>query len=135
LRFLGRRTNRGIPVAAILLQQAIVLLLIFTATFQVALVYVQFTLILCSFLTVLGMMVLRWTHPELPRPYKTWGYPFTPLVFLGVSLWMMGYVIKSQPWESLAGLGTLAMGLLIYFLSPKDRSPEPKRHSEIPAAI
>ena len=127
LRFLGRRTSRGIPVAAILLQQAIVLLLIFTATFQMALVYVQFTLILCSFLTVLGMMVLRWTHPDLPRPYKTWGYPFTPLVFLGVSLWMMGYVIKSQPWESLAGLGTLAMGLLIYFLSPKDRASRTHR--------
>ena len=126
LRFLGRRTRRGIPVAAILLQQAIVLVLIFTATFQMALVYVQFTLILCSFLTVLGMMVLRWTHPDLPRPYKTWGYPFTPLIFLGVSLWMMGYVIKSQPWESLAGLGTMATGLLIYFLSPKDRCAEHK---------
>jgi len=119
LRFLARRTSRGIPVAAILLQQMIVLVLILTATFQTALVYVQFTLILCSFLTVLGVMVLRWTHPELPRPYKTWGYPFTPLIFLGVSLWMMGYVVQSQPWESLAGLGTLALGGLIYFLSPR----------------
>ncbi|MEI6279402.1 MAG: amino acid permease [Verrucomicrobiae bacterium] len=119
LRFLGRRTSRGVPVVAILLQLAIVLLLIFTATFQMALLYMQFTLILCSFLTVLGMMVLRWTHPDLPRPYKTWGFPFTPLIFLGVSLWMMGYVIKSHPWESLAGLGTLALGLVICFLSPK----------------
>jgi len=126
LRFLGWRTSRGVPVAAILLQQGIVILLICTATFQKALVYVQFTLILCSFLTVLGMMILRWTHPDISRPYKTWGYPFTPLVFLGVSLWMMGYVIRTQPRESLAGLGTLALGLLIYFLSPKDHTSEPK---------
>lgn len=123
LRFLGRRTSRGIPLVAILLQLAIVLLLIFTTTFQMALVYMQFTLILCSFLTVLGMMVLRWTHPGLPRPYKTWGHPFTPLIFLGVSLWMMGYVITSHPWESLSGLGTLALGLAIYFFSPKNRFP------------
>lgn len=125
LRWLGRRTSRGIPVVAILLQQAIVLVLILTATFQKALVYVQFTLILCSFLTVLGVMVLRRTHPELSRPYKTWGYPFTPLIFLGVSLWMMGYVVQSQPWESLAGLGTLALGGLIYFISPRQAEGEP----------
>ena len=119
LRFLSRKTRRGIPAVAILFQLALVVLLLCTATFQMALVYVQFTLLLCSFLTVLGMMILRVRRPELPRPYRAWGYPFTPLVFLGVSFWMMGYVAWTQPRESLAGLATLALGLLIYFFSER----------------
>jgi len=124
LRFLGRKTRRGIPAVAILFQGALVVLLLCTATFQTALVYVQFTLLLCSFLTVLGMMILRRTHPELPRPYRAWGYPFTPLLYLGVSLWMMGYVVCTQPWESLAGLGTLALGLFLYWVSPRNPAAE-----------
>ncbi|MDD5351209.1 MAG: amino acid permease [Chthoniobacteraceae bacterium] len=119
LRFLGRKTRRGVPAMAILFQLAIVVLLLCTASFQMALVYVQFTLLLCSFLTVLGMMILRRTRPDLPRPYRAWGYPFTPLLFLGVTLWMMGYVARTQPWESLAGLATLALGLVLYFVSPR----------------
>ena len=65
------------------------------------------------------MVVLRVRQPGLPRPYRAWGYPVTPLVFLGVSLWMMGYVVCNQPKESLAGLGTLALGLLLYYFSPR----------------
>ena len=119
LRWLGRKTGRGIPAVAILFQFALVALLLCTATFEKVLVYVQFTLLLCSFLTVLGMVILRVRQPDLPRPYRAWGYPVTPLVFLGIGLWMMGYVVYSQPKESLAGLGTLALGLLIYYFSPR----------------
>ncbi len=121
LRWLGRKTGRGIPAVAILFQFALVALLLCTATFEKVLVYVQFTLLLCSFLTVLGMVILRVRRPDLPRPYRAWGYPVTPLVFLGIGLWMMGYVVYSQPKESLAGLGTLALGLLIYYFSPRKR--------------
>lgn len=120
MRFLSRRTRRGVPAAATLFQLAVVAALLCTSTFEKVLVYVQFTLLLCSFLTVLGMMILRRTRPDLPRPYRAWGYPFTPLLFLGITLWMMGYVAWSQPWESLAGLATLAMGLVLYFCSPRN---------------
>ncbi len=120
LRLLGRKTRRGIPALAILFQLALVILLLCTATFQMALIYVQFTLLLCSFLTVLGMVILRFRRPELPRPYRAWGYPVTPLIFLSVTGWMMGYVVCTQPKESLAGLGTLALGLLLYYFSPRE---------------
>jgi APA family basic amino acid/polyamine antiporter len=119
LRLLSRKTAAGIPWIALLVQLGIVLVLLWCGTFEKVLVYVQFTLILSSFLTVLGVIVLRVRAPGLPRPYRTWGYPLTPLFFLGISAWMMIYILRDRPVESLAGLGTMLSGLLLYFLSPK----------------
>lgn len=122
LRFLSRKNSRGVPVAASLTQLLITSVLLFTSTFKVVLIYIQFTLLLCSFLTVSGLMILRFMHPGLIRPHKTWGYPFTPLIFLGVSGFMMFYIVKSTPRESVAGLGTMLLGLLVYFISPRSTS-------------
>ena len=124
LSFLARKTQHGIPVPATLVQFAIVNVLLLTSTFDKVLTYVQFALQFCSFMTVLGVIVLRARQPVLPRPYKTWGYPVTPLLFLAISLWMMVHILKSNPKESLAGLATMALGLIIYFLSPKN-APTP----------
>lgn len=112
-------SSRGVPVVALFAQFAIVAVLICTASFEAVWTYVQFSIQLCSFATVVGMMVLRHTQPDLPRPIRCWGYPLTPLIFLAISLWMLVYVLKDKPTESLAGLGTVVVGLLLYFLSPK----------------
>jgi APA family basic amino acid/polyamine antiporter len=66
---------------------------------------------------VLGVIVLRLTRPTLIRPYRTWGYPATPLVFLAVTLFMMYYLVIERPVQSLAGLATVLAGLVIYFIS------------------
>lgn len=118
LRIFARRTPGGVPAVAMLVQFVIIVLLLATATFEAIVNYVQFSLTLCSFLTVLGVIILRYTRPDLPRPYKTWGYPLTPLIFLGISLWMLCHVLMEKRNESLAGLGTLLAGLILYFLSP-----------------
>jgi APA family basic amino acid/polyamine antiporter len=112
-------TRRGVPQVALLAQLAIVVVLILTATFEKVLTYVQFSIQLCSFLTVIGLIVLRRTQPDLPRPIRCWGYPITPLIFICISIWMMTYQMLRQPMESLAGLGTIAIGALLYVLSPK----------------
>lgn len=121
LNFLARRNSHGVPVSAILAQYAIVTVLLLTATFQNAVNYVQFSLTLCSALTVFGVFVLRWRRPDLPRPYRTWGYPITPLIFLGISVWMLEHMLadSSTRAPSLWGLATMALGLIVYFLSPK----------------
>jgi len=95
--------------------------MLLTATFQSVVNYVQFSLTLCSALTVLGVFVLRWRRPELERPYRTWGYPLTPLIFLAISVWMIWHLLAEQSTRapSLLGLVTAAFGLIIYFISPK----------------
>ncbi len=120
LRLFAWKTKRGVPAVALLFQFAVVIYLVFREKFEIVLIYVQFTLILSSFLTVLGLFVLRIKQPDLPRPYKTWGYPVTPLIFLAISLFMMFHILTTKPMESIAGLGTMLLGLLIYFLSPKN---------------
>jgi APA family basic amino acid/polyamine antiporter len=117
MRLLGRTSAKGTPYAAIILQLAIITILVGTGTFQTVLIYTQFSLLLCSFLTVLGLIVLRIREPGLERPYKVWGYPITPLLFLAVTLHMMMYVIQDKPTESLLGLITVIAGLIVYFLA------------------
>jgi basic amino acid/polyamine antiporter, APA family len=114
LRMFARKTRNGVPAAAILCQLSFVTLLLMTGSFETVLEYVQFSLTFCSFLTVLGVIVLRYTQPELPRPYRAWGYPVTPLIFLSVTLFMMLYLVVEQPVQSLAGAFTMLTGLLVY---------------------
>jgi basic amino acid/polyamine antiporter, APA family len=121
LKRLSRRSAHGIPINAILTQFVIVNVMLLTATFQAVVNYVQFSLALCSALTVFGVFVLRWRRPELERPYRAWGYPITPLIFLAISGWMLWHLLAeaSTRLPSLLGLGTAALGLIIYFISPK----------------
>ncbi|MES2594881.1 MAG: APC family permease [Verrucomicrobiota bacterium] len=120
----AKRTANGVPLRALLAQLAIVVVLLLTASFEKVLGYVQFSIQMCSFLTVFGLIRLRYTHPDLPRPVRCWGYPVTPLLFLGISAWMMTYQMKEHPSESLAGLFTILAGLVIWKLSPKQPDPE-----------
>ncbi len=122
-RWLARKDARGLPVRATLAQLAIANLLILVTSFQKVVNYVQFSLTLFSALTVLGVFVLRWRRPELPRPYRTWGYPVTPLIFLAISGWMLWHLLAepSTREPSLWGLATAAFGLVIYYLSPRAR--------------
>lgn len=118
-RRLARTNRHGIPVTAILLQSALVIAMIVFTDFQQLLIYTQFTLALSVGLTVAGVFVLRRREPELERPYRTWGYPWTPLLFLLIVVLTMGFTLVQNPVESLAGLGTVLLGLPIYFASPR----------------
>lgn len=114
LSFLARHNGNSMPITALLIQLLIVLGLILSSSFEAVIYYIGFTLSLSVFLTVLGVFILRIKQPNLPRPYHTWGYPITPLFFLLVTAWMLVYVLKDKPMESLAGLATIGVGLVIY---------------------
>ena len=118
---LAKKNAKGIPYTAILFQLAIVLFFVITATFESVITYLGFTLTLSSVLTVLGVFVHRIRYPEVERPYKTWGYPVTPIIFLAISLWILIFVFQGKPMESLAGLGTIALGLPVYFFAAKKK--------------
>lgn len=123
LRFLAPKSRAGIPVRALLLQTAITLAFILRPSFQGVLVYAGFVLNLFTFLTVFGLFIFRWRHPEVPRPYRAWGYPFTPLIFLALSGWTLAFILRDKPWESLYGFATLAVGALVYFLTTRISPP------------
>ncbi|AWM35501.1 amino acid permease [Hymenobacter nivis] len=126
LRFFAAKSRAGVPVRALMLQTAITLAFILRPSFKEILVYAGFVLNLFTFLTVLGLFMLRWKKPNLLRPYRAWGYPFTPLIFLGLSGWTLAFILREKPTESRYGLLTLAGGLVVYLVTTRFfRSPRP----------
>lgn len=125
LAFLGRRNAQGIPRNAIYFQSAIALIYIVTSSFKTIVVFAGAMLALNSFLAILGVFVLRWREPDLPRPYKTWGYPFVPLIYLAITAAMLIFVIMEEPKKALFGAGVIAFGVVFYYLSRfvSERSP------------
>jgi APA family basic amino acid/polyamine antiporter len=117
LRMFAHKSKNDVPSTAILFQLGIVNLLLLTQSFEAVLEFVQFSLIFCSFFAVLGVIKLRYTHPNQPRPYRAWGYPFTPLIFLAVAGFMMYYLVTNRPVQSLAGFTMMIAGLAVYYAS------------------
>jgi APA family basic amino acid/polyamine antiporter len=114
LRVFARKSVNGAPAYAILFQLAVAGLLLFTRSFEAVLDFIQFGLLFCSFSTVAGVVKLRITQPDLPRPYRAWGYPITPVVFLLVTGFMMYYLLVERPLQSSLGVVIMISGLLIY---------------------
>ena len=123
VNFLAKTNDDGIPSRAIYVQSALSILFILSSTFESILVFAGFTLALNSFATVLGVFVLRYRQPDLPRPYRTFLYPLTPLIYLGLTGWTLWFVLLNRPVEGLFGIGIIGSGLAIYFLS-RLRTPE-----------
>ncbi len=121
LKFLSNRNKTGAPVIAILLQVSISLTLALTAAFDVVIRYVGFTLALFTTLTVAGLLVVRWIKKEPIGKglYQTPLFPIPALIFIALELWMLTYTLIDHPVESLAGLGTMLSGLIIYFAFSK----------------
>ena len=117
LRFLSRTNDDGIPTAAIYFQSSLAVIFILTSSFESILVLAGFTLALNSLATVFGVFVLRWRQPGLHRPYRTFAYPITPLVYVALTGWTLTFVLVHKPLEGLFGLGIIAVGLLFYRLS------------------
>src|SRR5213594_2922343 len=70
LGWLGRKNRHGVPTNAIVLQLLMVNLLLLTRSFEDVVRYTQFSLLVCSLLAVLGVIVLRFKHPKITRPYR-----------------------------------------------------------------
>jgi APA family basic amino acid/polyamine antiporter len=117
LRAFARTTKAGVPAGAILFQVFVVNLMLLTRSFEAVLDFIQFSLTVCSFLAVLGVIKLRITHPDLPRPYRAFGYPVTPLIFLAVTGFMLYYLVVNRPVQSLAGFAMMLAGLALYAVS------------------
>ena len=95
------------------------MVLALSGTYEQLFTYVMFASILFSVAAGIALFVLRRTRPQAARPYKTWGYPVVPLVFIIGSAAFVLNTLLERPVESLAGLGLLVMGLPVYWLSRK----------------
>lgn len=112
----AHKNNKGVPVNAILLQFIISLLFIITGSFEQVVTYSGFILSIFTFLTVAGIFVHRRKYKTAIRPYKTWGYPAIPIIFLLLTGWTMCFLIIRKTEESLLGMLTLVVGVAVYYV-------------------
>ena len=113
--------TRHTPAHSIFLQAAIAILMVATASYDKLLLYIGFTLSLVAMLTVVGMIRLRLKKPLEGPGYRTFGYPFTPLLFISGNIWIIYFSISSRPVPALAGVMTIAIGICIYFVFERRR--------------
>ncbi|MBP7948234.1 MAG: APC family permease [Verrucomicrobiales bacterium] len=117
LSLLGRTNAHGVPTAGIWLQSVLAATYVFVfETPDQLVLYVTFLLQVSVFLTVLGVFVLRVREPNLPRPYRAWGYPVTPVLFLLWEAVAMTIFLTGSHEAAKKGLATLAAGIAIYLL-------------------
>jgi len=100
-------------------------------TFQALFTYVVFGQWIFFGLTVGAVIVLRKKRPDLPRPYKTLGYPVTPVIFILAALYISVNSLVSQPKEAAFGLGIILLGVPAYLYW---RSRTPKAEGKTPGA-
>ncbi len=101
-----------IAIVALTIWSAVLAL---SGTYEQLFTYVMFASILFSVAAGTALFVLRRKMPGRPRPYRTWGYPVVPLIFILGSLAFVANTLLERPTESLAGLGLLALGLPAYW--------------------
>ncbi|CAM9523675.1 unnamed protein product [Discosporangium mesarthrocarpum] len=113
------------PSIAIGVQAVVsILLVVFLESFPRALDFTVFGIVLATSADILALFALRLRQPDRPRPYRAWGYPWVPAVYLLVNLAVGGAIAISRPWEAAVTVGLLAGGLLLYglLLRPGERS-------------
>ncbi len=104
------------PANAILLQCAWAIVLLFVwGTFANIITYLVFMDGIFMLLVGVGIMKLRHTRPNAERPYKTLGYPVTPILFILMSLFFVGTTLLEKPVQALAAIGGCLLGLPFYF--------------------
>jgi APA family basic amino acid/polyamine antiporter len=104
------------PAFAIVAQAGWSIVLLVSGTYDTLIAYAMIAFWFFYGLMALGVILLRRSQPDLPRPYKMWGYPVTPVLFLVVTVGFIGNTTVHQPGPSLAALGLIATGVPVYFL-------------------
>ncbi|HWP84387.1 MAG TPA: amino acid permease, partial [Terriglobia bacterium] len=103
------------PAASILLQSLWTSVLLLSGTFEQLIIYSGFMLVLFSALAVASVIVLRIRKPELRRPFRVPLYPFTPLLFVGFSVWILYFTLLDKPKESLLGIATACISIPMFY--------------------
>jgi APA family basic amino acid/polyamine antiporter len=112
----GRLNTRGVPAAGLILQGAWSIVLIFSGTYNDLLAYVIFAALLFYVLTVVGLFVLRRKRPDVERPYRAFGYPWVPALYVLLCTVIMLDLLVVKPKFTWPGLILVLTGIPVYLL-------------------
>ncbi len=114
-RMFGSLSINHVPVTSVLLTGALACVLALIGSFDTLTDYVVFAMWIFYALITGSIFIYRRKYPHLERPYRAWGYPVVPVIFLLVAAWLLYRTIVDLPWQSVSGLLIIAAGLPFYF--------------------
>jgi APA family basic amino acid/polyamine antiporter len=123
----GSINKRGVPGFAIAVQGVWSVLLCLSGTYSNLLDYVIFAVLIFFAITILAIFVLRIRKPDVPRPYKAFGYPVVPAIYIFITVIIMVILLIYKPNYTFPGLIIVLLGIPVYFLwahNRKNRSEE-----------
>jgi APA family basic amino acid/polyamine antiporter len=112
----GRLNRKGVPAVALWMQCGWASVLCLSGKYGALLDYIVFTVLIFYILTIGGIFVLRRKHPDLPRPYKAFGYPVVPALYIGLASFICIVLLKVKTDTTWPGLLIVMLGIPVYFI-------------------
>jgi len=121
----GHLNAKGVPAYGLYIQAIWASILCLSGTYGQLLDYVVFAVLIFYVLTISGIFVLRKTKPDMERPYKAFGYPFIPALYIVLASMILIILLIFKPMYTWPGFIIVIMGIPVYFLwTRKKLNPE-----------
>lgn len=111
-----------VPVNALIYQCIWSSVLVLSGKYSDLLTYTAFASVLFNTMTVIGVFVLRVKMPQLERPYKTFGFPLIPIIYILISLWFLFFIVQGDLRNTGLGLIFILAGIPAYLILRKKHS-------------
>ena len=108
--------RKGVPASSLIMQCFWACLLCLTGTYSDLLDYTVFAILVFYILTIFGVFILRKKQPNTPRPYKAFGYPIIPAIYLFFAIALCINLLIYKPVPSWIGVGIVALGVPVFYL-------------------
>jgi APA family basic amino acid/polyamine antiporter len=122
----GELNKKGVPAFSIIVQGVWSIILCLSGTYSNLLDYVIFAVLIFFTLTILAIFVLRVKQPDIPRPYKAFGYPVIPGLYIITTMIIMVILLIYKPGYTFPGLILVLIGIPVFYLwrkfNRRDRS-------------
>jgi APA family basic amino acid/polyamine antiporter len=102
------------PAAGLLVQAVWTAFLCISGSYSQLLDYIIFAVLVFYILTIVGLFVLRFKKPDAPRPYKAWGYPLLPALYIVLAAWICVVLLRYKPQYTWPGLMLVLLGIPVY---------------------
>lgn len=113
---MGRLNKNAVPGNALILQAVWASVLCLSGTYSDLLDYVVFAVMIFYILTILGLFRLRFTKPNIPRPYKAFGYPIVPALYILVALLFASILLIYKPQYTYPGVAIVLIGIPVFYV-------------------
>jgi APA family basic amino acid/polyamine antiporter len=118
---IGNLNKKGVPAFAIIVQCAWSIVLCLSGTYSDLLDYVVIAALIFYILTILAVFILRVKKPDIERPYKAFGYPYIPILYIIITSAISVILLIYKPDYTVPGLGIVLLGIPVYFVWDRSR--------------